>query len=61
MNSQSREELQKYCEAGFISLSSTGSTATMGAGNRVGNHIEELKRPYGVGYGFSITFNKTKL
>jgi hypothetical protein len=27
----------------------------MGAGNRIGNHVEELKRPYGLGNGFLIS------
>jgi len=41
---------------GWVSILPTGSICSMGAGNRVGNHIEELKRPYGLGSGFILTF-----
>lgn len=47
-------ELEPYISRGWLSLRSTGSVCSMGANNRVGNHIEELKRPYGMGSGFVL-------
>ena len=49
-------DLEPYINNGWISVTSTGSVTNMGAGNRVGNHIEDLKRPYGMGSGFVLTF-----
>jgi|688.fasta_scaffold648740_2 hypothetical protein len=49
------EDLQPFCRNNWISLQSTGAICSMGAGNRVGNHTEELKRPYGFGNGFILT------
>lgn len=51
-------ELEPYVTEGWISLKSTGSLCSMGCGNRVGNHIEELKRPYGMGSGFILSYNE---
>ena len=47
-------ELEPFISRGWLGLKSTGSLCSMGANNRVGNHIEELKRPYGMGSGFML-------
>ena len=52
LNPTTAAELEPYISRGWLSLRSTGSVCSMGANNRVGNHIEELKRPYGMGSGF---------
>jgi hypothetical protein len=48
------EELQPYVSNDWIVFQSTGSICQMGAGNRVGNHVEDQKRPYGLGNGFVL-------
>lgn len=55
LNPTTVEELQPYIKNRWLSLRSTGSMCSMGAGNRVGNHVEELKRPYGMGNGYVLT------
>lgn len=59
LNNQTVNELQPFIETQWISIKSTGATCSMGAGNRVGNHFEELKRPYGMGAGFVLTLNES--
>jgi hypothetical protein len=54
LNPSTVEELRPFEQKGWISITSTGATCSMGANNRVGDHIEELKRPYGMGGGFVI-------
>lgn len=54
LNPSTIAELEPYIERGYIDIKSTGSICSMGAGNKVGNHIEDLKRPYGQGNGFII-------
>ena len=58
LNPATVEELQPYVQKEWLSLKSTGSICTMGCGSRVGNHIEELKRPWGMGNGFIMTIAK---
>jgi hypothetical protein len=53
------EELQPFVQKQWISMTPTHSTCTMGAGNRVGNHIDEKKRPYGLVSGFILTINES--
>ena len=53
------KELEPYQESGLITMKSNGSIATMGAGNRIGNSIEDKKRPWGIGNGFIIHLNET--
>ena len=36
-----------------------GNLTNMGAGNRIGNSIEDKKRPWGLGNGYVITFHKS--
>ena len=59
LNNQTINELQPFIETQWISIKSTGATCSMGSGNRVGNHFEELKRPYGIGAGFVLTLNES--
>ena len=52
-------EFKRYEEKGYLTLIPNGSTVmNMGAGIKVGNCIEDLKRPYGTGIVFIITFHK---
>lgn len=55
LNPNTGEELQPYIKNRWLSLQSTDAICSMGAGNRVGNHVEELKRPYSMGNGFVMT------
>jgi hypothetical protein len=55
LNPTTAAELEPYIAKGWLGLKSTGAICSMGANNRVGNHIEELKRPYGLGNGFVLT------
>ncbi len=59
LHDQTINELQPFIDKGWLSIQTTGSMSKMGAGNQVGNHIEELKRPYGMGSGFVLTLNET--
>ena len=52
-------EFKPYEEMGWITITSNGNLTNMGANNRIGNSIEDKKRPWGMGNGFVITFNKT--
>ena len=60
LNQATISELEHFSEQGFIRLRSTGSTVNMGAGNKVGNHIEELKRPYALGHGFVLSITNAE-
>jgi len=55
LNPLTVEELSPFVEMGWITLEPTHSHASMGSGNRVGNHIEEKLRPWGMGTGFLLT------
>jgi len=55
LNPTTVAELEPYIANKWISLRSTGSLCSMGTGCRAGNHVEELKRPYGFGNGFILT------
>ncbi|MCV9928479.1 hypothetical protein OIU83_12500 [Flavobacterium sp. LS1R49] len=59
LNSQTINELQPFIETQWITINPTGATSSMGSGNRVGNHFEELKRPYGIGSGFILILNES--
>lgn len=61
LHNQTMNELEPFIEKGWIKIQSTGSLCSMGANNRVGNLIEEIKRPYGMGSGFVVTLNDTFL
>ncbi|HCC55577.1 MAG TPA: hypothetical protein DEQ20_11785 [Desulfobulbaceae bacterium] len=58
LNPLTIEELQPYINVKLISLFPTGAICSMGANSRVGNHIEELKRPFGLGNGFVLTYGE---
>ncbi|HLP28711.1 MAG TPA: hypothetical protein VK147_08725 [Candidatus Didemnitutus sp.] len=60
LNTVTREEFQPYVDIGWINLISTGAVCSMGANNRVGDHVEEQFRPYGMGNGFVLTVLTTK-
>jgi hypothetical protein len=51
------EELQPFVQKKWLSMTPTHSTCSMGADNRTG-HIEEKKRPWGLGAGFILTVNE---
>ena len=48
-------ELEPYISKRWLQLTSTGSSCAMGAHNRIGDHVEELKRPFGTGSGFTLS------
>tara|TARA_B100000508_G_scaffold139601_1_gene138321 strand:- start:1935 stop:2474 length:540 start_codon:yes stop_codon:yes gene_type:complete len=52
-------EFKPYEQKGWISIAPNGNMTNMGANNRIGNSIEDKKRPWGMGNGFVITFNKS--
>lgn len=54
LHGETLNEFKKYEERGWIIITSTGSMTNMGAGNQVGNAIEDKKRPYGMGNGYFI-------
>ncbi|WP_287831130.1 hypothetical protein [Idiomarina sp.] len=54
LNGETVSDLQPYVQKGWISLRSNGNVANMGAGNRIGNSIEDRKRPWGMGNGFTL-------
>ena len=55
LNPATVAELEPYLSKKWLTLGSTGAVCSMGANNRVGNYIEELKRPYGLGSGFVLS------
>jgi len=55
INPSTVAELEPYLSKKWLSLRTTGAVCSMGANNRVGNHIEEVKRPYGIGSGFVLS------
>jgi hypothetical protein len=57
LNPATVEELQEYVRSGLLAMTPTHSQSSMGAGNRIGGHVEELKRPYGTGHGFVIALH----
>ena len=52
-------EFKRYEEKGWLDIQSTGSVSTMGVNNRIGNSIEDKKRPWGMGSGFVISLNRS--
>lgn len=58
LNSETVSELQPYVRKGWISLRSNGNFTNMGTGNRIGNSIEDRKRPWGMGNGFILTLSR---
>jgi hypothetical protein len=61
LNGETVSELQPYVQKGWISLRLNGNVTNMGAGNRIGNSIEDRKRPWGMGNGFILTISRLYL
>jgi hypothetical protein len=59
LHGETLAELKPYEKLGWITIKSNGNMTNMGAGNRIGNSIEDKKRPWGFGYGYIITFHKS--
>lgn len=59
LNPETISEFKEYEKLGWIKLVSTNGTVSMGSGNKIGNLIEDLKRPWGTGFGFILTVNKS--
>jgi len=59
LNSVTVNELHPFVDQGWLGFQSTGSVCSMGALCRVGKHVEELKRPYGMGSGFVLTIRES--
>lgn len=55
LNGETVSELQPYIQKGWMSLHSNGNCTNLGAGNKIGNSIEDRKRPWGMGNGFVLT------
>lgn len=58
LNGETLSEFKPYEKKGLITITSNGNMTNMGANNRIGNSIEDKKRPWGMGIGYVITFNK---
>lgn len=54
LNGETVSEFQPYAKRGWLALTSNGNVSNMGAGNRIGNSIEDMKRPWGMGAGFIL-------
>ncbi|MGR0306551.1 hypothetical protein [Acinetobacter beijerinckii] len=54
LNLASLNELEVYISKKWVELKPTHSSVTMGCKNKIGNYIEELKRPYGNGNSFVL-------
>lgn len=54
LNGETRSEFVPFEERQWIQLHSNGNITNMGAGNRIGNSIEDRKRPWGMGNGFNV-------
>ena len=59
LNGETLSEFKQYEKKGWITITSNGNMTNMGSNNRIGNSIEDKKRPWGMGNGFVITFNET--
>jgi hypothetical protein len=59
LNGETLSEFKPYEKTGWITITSNGNMTNMGANNKIGNSIEDKKRPWGFGSGYVITFNKS--
>ncbi|MDN5204535.1 hypothetical protein QQ008_24295 [Fulvivirgaceae bacterium BMA10] len=59
LHNETVAEFRPYEEKGWITITSNGNMTNMGANNKIGDSIEDLKRPYGFGNGFVITCHKS--
>lgn len=58
LNGETVSELQPYVQKSWVSPRSNRNFTNMGAGNRIGNSIEDRKRPWGMGNGFILTVSR---
>lgn len=59
LHDETLSEFKPYEKIGWITITPNGNLTNMGANNRIGNSIEDKKRPWGLGNGYIITFNRT--
>ncbi len=58
LNGETISEFQPFVSRGWITLTPNHNVTNMGAGNRIGNSIEDRKRPWGMGNGFILTVSR---
>ena len=54
LNGETRAEFEPLVAKKWIQLTNNGNLTNMGAGNRIGNSIEDKKRPWGMGNRFNV-------
>lgn len=59
LNPETISEFKEYEKTGWITLESNGNSMSLGSGNKIGNSIEDRKRPWGTGNGFILTINNS--
>ena len=59
LNGETLAEFKPYEKIGWITITPNGNVTNMGANNLSANSIEDKKRPWGMGNGYVITFNKS--
>jgi hypothetical protein len=59
LHGETLSEFKMYEKKGWLTIKSNGNLTNMGANNRIGDSIEDKKRPWGMGNGYIITLNKT--
>ncbi|MFW6584810.1 hypothetical protein [Acinetobacter baumannii] len=59
LNNASINDFDVYISKGWVKLIPTHSQVSLGCGNKLGNYIEEVKRPYGNGSSFKLQIIKT--
>lgn len=59
LHGETLAEFKTYEKKGWITIIPTHNMTNMGAGNRIGDATEDRKRPWGMGNGFNIVFNRT--
>lgn len=59
LSPQTLTEFEKYQTVGWITIIPNGNIMNMGAGNAIGDSIEDKKRPWGMGNGFIIRLNES--
>jgi len=55
LNGETVRDFEPFINKGWITLRSNGNMANMGSGNRIGNSIEDKKRPWGMGNCFILS------
>lgn len=54
LHGETRAEFTPFIEKGWIVFNANRSTGSMGVNTRIGNSIEDRKRPWGQGNGFNV-------